>query len=169
MEVKLVVGNKSVALGFSAIENLVGELNGCDAMAVIEELGRHSSSAVRAAIARRDDLPENLVHQFASDPSAAVNLAVLASEAGKQYLTTEEILAIYAKSEEAAKDSCWRIEGYREADIGVLAGELSRHPDPGVRMALATNTSVPRKFLKILSSDDDPSVAGAALESMRQY
>ncbi len=67
---------------------------------------------------------------------------------------------------EIARNIANNLDRYENVDIDALAKILSEHSDPSVVAEIASNSSIPKKYLKNLTKNIDPQVANNANRSL---
>jgi hypothetical protein len=132
---------------------------------VLHYLAGSPSAEVRQAVARRRPLPEETIALLLQDHDPQVVEEVISCHGGM--IAEEDLLPII--------DRRWSLLNTRlansldssfYADLRVLAERLAADKDPGVRCAVASNSSTPRVVLKALAKDANEEVKRNALENL---
>ncbi len=122
----------------------------------------HPAAAVRNAVAGQDNLPGDAVLSLATDPSANVRARVVNSSIFRRAASEAMLLKLIAGDPEVAEAIAGNVEMFENADAGTLCAAIAAHPDPSVRLALASNHGTPVKWLKKLREDGARDVADCA-------
>jgi len=169
MKITLTIDGKptSIELSYEDIASIISNLPDIPENTEIFELfSSHPSASVRENVAGKDNLNGPTIHQLANDPSGDVLRYLVRSDKAREYLDTEQIIAIIDRDIDAAKNIASCIERYASADTDDIADRLLEHPDPKVRNELAGNSSAPRKVLRALLKDVDAAVRFSAKRSL---
>ena len=170
MKAKLIIEgekNLSIDLSYDDLASAVSNLPDTDDYTnVYAVLSAHPSVSVRDNVASKDKLDEATVNVLADDRDVAVIRSLVRSEKAREFLSTEQLVAIINRDVDAAESIAGYIESYEGADAEDVAEAIAKHLDPRVRNALAGNSSAPKKVLKNLLKDDDPRVRASAKQSL---
>ena len=128
-------------------------------------LAGHSSSEVREQIASKSHLSPKTIARLAQDPSVDVIRALVRSEAGEKWLSTDQLLAIAQRDSEAASAIGNSVGAFASANTLSLARGLARLPDPRGRQGLASNVDAPKSIRRRLRTDPDAGVRAAARDA----
>lgn len=163
MQIKLVVDEREVQLGWETLESLVSNLADEDKSLadLFADLAQSSVAGVRAAAARKSVISEETVAMLASDPGPEVIEALVIAQHGKlsQSALTEIIQRNWTSVNREIAQS---IESYDRCDITVVARLLAGSADPSVRGSLAANCCAPKVIVRQLLKDADPDVRRSA-------
>lgn len=154
-----------IELSFEALEHLISYLPSgkqSSQSTLFNLLAKHNSTYVRASVAGRDDLDGDIYRLLAADADPSVRNSIACNSQACAHLTVQLITKLIETSSEAAVSVARNVELYEEINIVELSTLLSLAEDPIVRKALAENSSCPKKILKLLVKDADPSVSNAA-------
>jgi hypothetical protein len=133
---------------------------------IFARLAKHPSSAVRECIAGKDHLDDETVRILASDTETCVLRSLIGSQKARENLTTDDLKGFVEKDVEIAESVARNVESYDGANTDELADILLKHRDPRVRCGLAENSGTPKKYLKILTKDNDPKIRAAAKSTL---
>lgn len=134
--------------------------------ALFGHLAKHASGEVRSLIASKDNLDQATIEFLSQDASIDVRRALVAQTSFREWASTQALLEYIAADSECAKMIACNMRDYSNADINQLATELCKHPDPDVRNTLASGWGAPKKYLRQLFSDPDPSVRASAMRTL---
>lgn len=154
-----------IELSYEVLEHLISYLPSgkqSNQTTLFNLLAKHNSSNVRSALAARDDLEAETYKLLAEDPDPSVRNSIACNRQASAHLSVELITKLIETSSETAVSVARNVELYEEINIVELSTLLSHAEDPIVRKALAENSSCPKKLLKSLVKDLDPSVSNAA-------
>jgi hypothetical protein len=129
-------------------------------------LAKCASSEVRSDIAYKDNLHEETVALLAQDASIDVRRRLCGQTPFKEWASTELLLEYISSDIDCAKTIAGSVAEYKNADMNKVAVDLCKHSDPDVRNVLAGNWGSPKKFVKQLLSDADPSVRSSAKRTL---
>lgn len=154
-----------IELSFEVLEHLISYLPSAKKSSqstLFNLLAKHNSSSVRTSVAARDDLDSEVYRLLATDIDPSVRNSIACNRQASAHLSVELITKLIETSSETAVSVARNVELYEEINIVELSTMLSLAEDPIVRKALAENSSCPKKILKSLVKDSDPSVSNAA-------
>lgn len=166
--IKSVAGAEiSVSVGFEVLVSMISSLPDDKAMwELCYLLSEHASADVREAIAAKEFLNEATLIRLSEDPSARVKSSLIRSDSFREWADSETLIKICRSDSNLAREIASSIRSFTNADTDALVKELAAHPDPGVRMELASGWGVSKFSIKSLSKDRDPSVAAAASRTL---
>lgn len=127
-------------------------------------MSRHPSADVREAALRSDKLNDD-ADVFLEDPSVEVRVAAIESGPdGRHFrLDTLDLVRLLETDDiRVAKAIATNLGKFPEADRQEVIAAICRHPDPGVRLALAEHGRQERRRLRTLLRDEDPDVVRVA-------
>lgn len=156
-------------VGASDLANLIGSMPDTadeKVLKVLEVLASHPASAVRIAIACKDNLTAETVATLSVDKEINVLRQLVNTNKGRELLETSQLMKMIGFDNELAQSIASYVERYENADVEKLSDLLIKHSDPGVRLAAANNSGIAKKFLKMLLKDDDLPVREAAKRSL---
>lgn len=149
----------SFELGYDEVAYIISAFDDSDEnITKLAVLANHSCSAVREAVAYRDNISEDTVKRLASDPVVSVLQALLSSRKAREILSTEQLLEMILKDVSLAEFIASNIEHFDNASSDKISQALALHPDAKVRSAVACNYCAPKKLIKKLLDDTDPKV-----------
>lgn len=167
MQIKLVVGQREVQLGWEVVESLIGSLPDEDESLadLFHDLAQSDVAAVREAVARKSVISEETVGSLASDPSPEVIWALVNAQRCK--LTESALTQIIQRNWSTVnRDIAQSIESYDQNDITAIGKLLASSPDPSVRSALAGNRCAPKIIVRQLLRDPDSEVRRRAQDTI---
>lgn len=129
-------------------------------------LAKSSSSEVRKAIARKDNLNEASLELLAQDPSIEVWRYLCTQTVFQKWASTEMLLKYIDGDIECASRIAQNIREFINADEKKIEGTVSAHSDPIVRKSFADGYGASKRLLKQLLSDPDAGVRAAAKRSL---
>jgi hypothetical protein len=88
------------------------------------------------------------------------------SDSFREWVDSETLIKISRSDSSLAREIASSVGSFTNADTDALVKELAAHPDPAVRMELASGWGMSKFSIKSLSKDQDPSVAAAALRTL---
>jgi hypothetical protein len=168
MQIKLMVDELEVQLGYETLESLVGDLRREDESKVdlFHKLAQSNMAGVRAAVARNGVISEETVATLASDSSPEVIDALVSAQGGK--LTESALVHIIQRNWSGVNRSIAQNVGdYNQSDITAVAKLLAGSADPSVRGALASNGWAPKLIVRQLLTDPDPDVRRMAQDTLK--
>lgn len=172
MDAKILIKNSqgseiSISIGFEVLASMVNCLPDEKSMVELYEfLSEHDAAEVRDAVASREHLSEATLVRLLADPSSRVKASLVSSESFREWVTTEALIEMCRSDSNLARDVASSVGSFANADTDALVKELTVHPDPAVRMDLASAWGVSKFSIKALAKDPDPSVASAALREL---
>ncbi len=169
MQIKLVVGEREVHLGWDVVESLVGSLPDEDESLVdlFHDLAQSDVAAVREAVARKSVISDETVATLASDPSPEVIGALVNAQRSK--LSESALIQIIQRNWSTVnRDIAQSIESYDQNDITAIGKLLAGSPDPAVRTSLAGNPCAPKIIVRQLLHDPDPEVRRRAQDTLNR-
>ena len=172
METKITITNSkgseaSVSIGFEVLVSMIGSLpDGKAMLELCDFLSEHDSADVRDAVASKEFLNEATLIRLSEDPSSRVKSSLIRSDSFREWVDGETLIKISRSDSNLARDIASSVGSFTNADTDALVKELVAHPDPAVRMELATGWGVSKFSIKSLSKDRDPSVAAAASRTL---
>ena len=143
-----------------------GNIDANDSMELFRYAAQHPSASVRAYVAYKDSITEEIFQILANDSSIKVLRDLVRSDACKKYATLEHLLKYINLDHELAESIAGSIEDYEKAEVDELVKALIAHSDPSVTASLADNYRTPKKTLKTLTKHVDPHVANSAKRSL---
>jgi hypothetical protein len=153
--------SQPIVLSYQALASLIHALpDHPDYQLFYSEHAGHPASQVRTAIAGKEVLNPEAIHQLAQDPSSPVLEQLLYNPSAQSELSVMELAGIFSRSSAAAEIAAYRVDDFQ--DPGTLSELLSNHPDPAVRLALVQNSSLSKALRSKLAQDSDPLVAQTA-------
>lgn len=167
LEIKLVVGEREVQLGWEAVESLIGSLPDEDKSLadLLHDLAQSDAASIRAAVARKSSINEKTVAMLASDPTPEVVDALVNAQRGK--IGESALTQIIQRNWTIInRDIAQSIESYDQTDVTAIGKLLAGSPDPAVRSALAGNACAPGIVVRQFLHDPDPEVRRSALETI---
>lgn len=157
-------------LGHAAVRTVAAGIDDeLDNLELLSALAFHPSVSVRAEVARRDHIDEAAVDHLLTDREPAVRQAILWSAAARRRITLDWATAAIEGDATIAEDVIREIDAFSEIDPAALLGDLARHADPAVRIAMAGAREGGRALLRELCRDDDPEVRQAAHATLRDW
>jgi hypothetical protein len=169
VEIKLVVGEREVQLGWEAVESLIGNLPDEDKSLadLFHDLAQSEAAPIRAAVAGKSVISEETVARLASDPNPEVIRALVNAQCPKlKELALTQIIQRNLTS--VNRDIAQMVESYDENDVTTIGKLLASSPDPSVRSSLAGNPCAPKIIVRQLLQDPDREVRRKALETLRR-
>lgn len=172
MDVKIVIksvagAETSASIGFEVLVSMISSLPDNKAMLELcHLLSEHDSADVREAIASKEFLNEATLIRLSEDPSPRVKSSLIRSDSFREWANGEILIKICRSDSNLAREIASSIGSFTNADTDALVKELVAHPDPAVRMELASGWGVSKFSIKSLSKDRDPSVAAAASRTL---
>jgi hypothetical protein len=97
-----------------------------------------------------------------SDTEPQVTHALIWSEAARQRITHDWVMAAITRDTSIAPDIIQEIDAFIEVDSITSLRHLSTHADPTIRLAVAQRGKVGRAVLRRLYQDDDADVSRTA-------
>ena len=168
LTVTTATGTQTFTLGAAHFEAIVGTWQ-ADNSSLAELFGiaaAHPSYSVRRSVAGSDHLPVEAALALAEDPCASVRSQVASNDLFRQAAPEELVLRLIDSDPEVAEAIANYVERFENADVNALCEALARHPDVVVRRTIASNGGTPVKWVRKLTSDPVPDVAGAARQQM---
>jgi hypothetical protein len=158
---------QSFTLNHQTLSALIPALpDNADHQPFYSELVTHPSTQVRTALAGKETLTPEAIHQLAQDPSSPVLEQLLYNPSAQAELSVMELAGIFSRSSSAAEIAAYRLDDFQ--DPSTLSELLSNHPDPAVRLALVQNSSLSKAVRSKLVQDPDPLVAQTAQEGINR-
>lgn len=127
---------------------------------------QHQAGAVRRSAASREHLPGDAALQLATDPCSSVRIQAVTNRMFQRLASESTVLALIASDPDVAEAVANTMSMFENADLAVLCESLSRHPDPSVRRAVASNGATPTKWLRQLREDGSKDVAEMAMNEL---
>ena len=168
MQIKLIVDEHEVELGYEVLESLVRGLPDEDESLaeVFNKLAQSNIAGVRAAVACKRVISEETVAKLASDSSPEVIDALVSAQRCK--LSESALAQIIQRNWSGVnRDIARSVEDYNQSDITVVAKLLSGSADPSVRAALASNGRAPGSIARQFLKDPDPEVRRLAQDTLK--
>ena len=168
IKIQLIVNNLTIDVPDSMLNSMISDLHidSEEGKNILEILAHHPSSQVRESVAYKDELTEETVKILAADPSTEVLSNLLSSDSAKEFLSTEEVLAIVQRDPSLARQVADSLDQFEQADQGKLADVCMKHPDPSVRLELVQSWSTPKAIIKKMLKDSNKTVAAEAAKRM---
>jgi hypothetical protein len=172
VDTKVIITNskgaeKTAQIGFEVLVSMVSSLPDEKSMHdLCEFLTEHDSADVRDAIASKEFLNEATLLRLSEDPSSRVKSSLMRSDSFREWVDSETLIKISRSDSSLAREIASSVGSFTNADTDALVKELAAHPDPAVRMELASGWGMSKFSIKSLSKDQDPSVAAAALRTL---
>lgn len=158
---------KAVQIGFEVLISMISSLPDEKSMHdLCEFLSKHDSADVRDSIASKEFLNEATLLKLSEDPSSRVKSSLIRSDSFREWADSETLIKISRSDSSLAREIASSVGSFANADTDALVKELAAHPDPAVRMELASGWGMSKFSIKSLSKDPDPSVAAAALRTL---
>lgn len=166
MKIELVINDSMrIPVGYEMLESVLGHIEpGGESLPLLEALAEHPAKEVRVALAQKDNLSQASFRKLFATRDFAVIEALLNNSGNGSYFSKEMLTGLISQSE-FARAVASSLDDFPHADDDI-AEALAKHLDPYVRNALAGNYSAPKKLLKLLVKDEDPSVAKSAKQTM---
>jgi hypothetical protein len=167
MQVKLVVGEREVQLGWEAVRSIIQELPGEDeALAgLFDDLAQSEVAAIREAVAYKASISDETVEILASDPNPDVILALVNNQRNK--LSEAVLTQIIQRNWSSVNTNIAAdIECYDRSDILAIGKLLAGNSDPSVRDVLAGNSGTPKAIVRLLLHDAVPEVRRKAQSTL---
>src|ERR1017187_4386889 len=168
MQIKLMVDEREVQLGWEALESLVSNLPDEDESLadLFHKLSQSNIAGVRRSVAQKGVILEETVAVLASDSSPDVIEALVGRQCGK--LSASALAQIIQRNWSGVnRDIARSVEDYNQSDITVVAKLLSGSADPSVRAALASNGRAPGSIARQFLKDPDPEVRRLAQDTLK--
>jgi hypothetical protein len=167
LQIKLVVDEHEVQLGWDAIENLIRDLPDDESLAgVFHTLAGCTVAAVREAIARKSAISDKTLVLLASDGCPEVIEAIAESQTRR--LSEPALMQVIQRNWSRLNRSiAGSVENFDQADVMVLSKLLIASVDPSVRCALAANFGAPKLIIKQLLNDPDTEVRRLAGNNLK--
>jgi hypothetical protein len=157
----------SSELSFNEIQDLISSADDNLANEKLFELAAsHPSEVVRENVAYKDNINQETWEILSEDTSINVLRRLVNSDSCKRNASQKQLEEWIKLDVEIAKNIAGYLDRYEEADIDQLAKVLSEHTDPSVVSEVASNSSIPKKYLKNLTKNNDPQVANNAKRSL---
>jgi len=125
-------------------------------------LALHPAPSVREAVAWKERISEEVFKILASDTSILVLRSLSRTESFKKYADDVLVRKLIELDSECAQNIASNYESIEQVEADDIANLLMKSRDPSIRLSLAGNYALPKKYLKILVSDRDPSVSQEA-------
>lgn len=127
---------------------------------LIEKLAISNMSLVREAIARKENLPFEVIDILLNDKSPIIINHLLHNKDVLNRLTTIQVLKIIdTQNVTLLKLLGIAIEYLKNCDIDIVLDKLCNHPDPVVRLHVLYNIyAIPKKYVEKLLNDTDETV-----------
>ncbi len=126
----------------------------------------HPSETVRENVAHKDNINEETWEILSEDNSINVLRRLVNSDPCKRNASQNQLENWIKMDIEIARNIANNLDRYENVDIDALAKILSEHSDPSVVAEIASNSSIPKKYLKNLTKNIDPQVANNANRSL---
>jgi hypothetical protein len=169
MQIRLMVDEREIQLGWEALESLVNNLPDEDESLadLFHKLSQSNIAGVRRAVAQKGAILEETVAILASDSSPEVIEALVGRQCGK--LSASALAQIIQRNwSEVNREIARSVESYSQSDITEVAKLLAGSADPSVRAALASNGSAPKLIVRQLLKDPDPEVRRLAQDTVKR-
>lgn len=170
---KLVItenGNEvfNTPLGFESISAIVSDYpDEEESNQFFKLVANHPSASVRAQVAGKNNLNNEVVSILTKDQSLNVLRCLSYSDAFPRVASEETIESmINLNDEELSSRIASDLDKFVEIERDRISLLLAKAPDPGIRRSLAFNSSISKKILKTLLKDDDILVSQAAKYSL---
>lgn len=167
-QIKLVIDEHDVQLGWDAVENLIRDLPDDDESLadVFHALAGCTVAAVREAVARKSAISDKTVVLLASDGCPEVIEAIAESQTRR--LSEPALTQIIQRNWSRLNRSiAGAVENFDQADVMTLSKLLMGSGDPSVRCALAANFGAPKIIIKQLLNDPDTEVRRLAGNNLK--
>jgi hypothetical protein len=168
LQIKLVVDEHEVQLGWDTMERLVANLpDDNESLAgVFHTLAGCAVAAVREEVARKRTISDETVALLASDGCPEVIEALADSQTRR--LTEPAIVQIIQRNwSRVNRNIANSVDNFDQADVMTLSKLLMGSADPSVRCALAANFSAPKIIVKQLLNDPDAEVRRLAGNNLK--
>ena len=166
MKIELVIdGGLRIPVGYEMLAAALGYFEvGDDNAAEFEALAGHPAKDVRVALAGKQNLTQTAFRKLFATRDFAVIEALLNNSGNGGHFSKDMLAGLISQSEFACIVAR-SLGDFQNADESI--GEaLAAHPDPYVRKAFAGFYDAPKKLLRMLTKDEDPSVAKSAKQSL---
>ena len=168
MQIKLMVDEREIQLGWEALESLVNNLPDEDETLadLFHKLSQSNIAGVRRAVAQKAVIMEETAAILASDSSPDVIEALVGRQCGK--LSASALAQIIQRNWSGVnRDIARSVESYSQSDITEVSKLLAGSADPSVRGALASNRRAPKLIVRQLLKDPDPEVRRLAQDTLK--
>jgi hypothetical protein len=153
----------SVNLSYEVVSSIVSDFPDNESSNDFFRLAaQHAASVVRENVAYKDHLNSDVLEILSKDSSISVLRNLVRSQAFRENVTQEELVALIKLDTEIAQTIANNVDSYEQADVNELASLLSKHEDPSVVYSLAQNWGTPKEILKTLLTHPDPYIANEA-------
>jgi hypothetical protein len=133
---------------------------------LFQSAASHPSETVRENVAYKDNINEETWEILSEDNSINVLRRLVNSDACKRNASQKQLENWIKMDIEIARNIANNLDRYENADIDALAKILSEHSDPSVIAEVASNSSIPKKYLKNLTKNSDLQIANNAKRSL---
>jgi hypothetical protein len=96
-------------------------------------------------------------------PNVLRNL--MRNDNGRKIFTADQVSTLLTDNY-AIESLISSLDSFDEVDADQILSDLVKHENPDIRFMIADNYSVPKKYKKILSKDQDPDVRNTALKAL---
>lgn len=172
MQSSIVVNGVEVSLGHRELENVCWMLEDCEKnREIFHEMATSGFVEIRRHIAGCEHLNSDTFKMLLDDSSIEILRSILVNDKAKEWITMDHIKRYLEIGDTEMMVTLVSDVGFyanekEVCDMNWLCEQLSNHPDPSVRFALAENVDVPIYLLIKLANDDDVEVAAQAKETL---
>jgi hypothetical protein len=164
MKISLKIENMECQLSLNDLNYLVGSISDIPINApLFSKLALHPSATIRREIACKESIDGNTVRILSQDKDLGVLCNIVRCKIFQKNSSFGEVQRLIGLgSSELCENLASFLDHYKRTDLDKIVGLLMSNSDPNVRKTLAENWDIPKKFLKQLEKDAEPSVRLAA-------
>lgn len=159
-----------VELGFEGLQNLIYYIPDTEENTqIFSALAKHPSSGVRAALADKQNLDDETVMLLAEDNDPSVSRGIPYNEAFKNLVTIEQIKKMLEKENDTSTSIINYAGDFKKVSVEEVEQAIKDADikDPVILMEAARSYDLSSEFIEELTQHQDPSVANAAKETLK--
>jgi hypothetical protein len=123
------------------------------------------SEKIQEVIAQIDTMFPEILKSLSMKHHPNVLRNLMRNDNGRKIFTADQVSTLLTDNY-AIESLISSLDSFDEVDADQILSDLVKHENPDIRFMIADNYSVPKKYKKILSKDQDPDVRNTALKAL---
>jgi hypothetical protein len=172
MKIKIVVEadkkSTSVEIGAETLHQILHKIP-CtkDTKEFFRMVSEIPSEKVQEIIAQIDTMFPEVLKSLSMKHHPNVLRNLMRSDNGRKIFTNDQVSTLLTDNY-AIESLISSLDSFDEVDADQILSDLVKHENPDIRYMIADNYSVPKKYKKILSKDQDPDVRYTAQKALNE-